>query len=233
MRFFKKIRAGHHLLRRITRHQTLRLCITLFFSLIFHTVYALFQLATGLYYRGRWFYALAFYDILLTAMRIFLLHALTRNRNNDRLTKEWRYYRFCGLALLLMMPALIAIVALIVLAERPLGYHGMTTLAVALYTLCSFTVAVCSIFKYRKWGSPLLSAAKAVSLTTASVSLLSLEISLLFTFGSAEDLFYRRIITGLSGVGVCIFVLLLALHMIRQASLWLRRCEKGKTSSPP
>jgi len=224
LHFLKKIRMGRHLLRRITGNRTLRLCITLIFSLVFHAVYALFQFATGLYYRGRWFYALAFYDILLTAMRIFLLHALTRDRNNDHLTKEWRCYRFCGLALLLMMPTLIAIVGLIVFAERPLVYHGITTLAVALYTLCSFTVAIFSIFRHRQWGSPLLSAAKAVSLTTASVSFLSLEISLLFTFGSAEDLFYRRIITGVSGTGTCIFVLLLALHMIRRANLSLRAC---------
>lgn len=220
MRFFKKIHAGRHLLHRIARNTHLRVGITLLFSLLFHTAYVIFQIATGLYYRGRWLYALAFYDVLLTAVRFFLLRDLTSM--NISFIKEIKRYRFCGVALLLAMPALIGIVTLIVFAERPLAYRGITTLFVSLYTLASFVVAVFSLFKYRRCGSPLLLAAKAVSLTTASVSLLSLEIALLFTLGSQADLAFRRIVTGLSGMAVCIFVFLLSLRMIKQANNALR-----------
>ena len=222
MRPLKKLRFGNHLLRRAAKNPRLRLCVTLLFSLIFHTSYAVFQLASGLYYRQQWLYALALYYALLTAMRLTLLRHLAHREAPGQQEKELKLYRLCGIMLTAMTPALITLVALLARAKRPLVYHGLSTLITALYTVTAFGAALFGIRRYRDKGSPLLSAAKAVSLTTASVALLSLEISLLFTFGNPEDLAFRRIVTALSGGAVCLFVLALSLHMIRRAGRALR-----------
>lgn len=223
MHFFKKIRAGRHLLRRLTKDPRLRTSAALLLSLTLRTAYVFFQLISGLYYRGRWFYALAFYDAFLILTRFFLLRSLTREGRDP--LYEYRRYRLCGRALLIAMPALITIVTLIVLAERPLAYRGITTLTVSLYTLAAFAWAIYSSFKYRHACNPLLSAAKALSLTAASVSFLSLEIACLFSFGNPQGLVFRRLVTGISGGGVCIFVLLLSLHMMQRGKRACRLLE--------
>ena len=230
MDFFKSLRP-RRLFHRVVRDARVRLCLTLTASLLFHTVYALFGLLTGIYYRGRWFYALALYDLLLNAMRAFILYNLTRGASVRG--RAWRCYYLVGIALFLMMPTLITLVVLIILAARPLAYHGVTTLIIALYTLVVFSVALWGIFRYRKGGNPLLLAARALSLTTASVSLLSLEVALIFSLGGNHDLPLYRIVTSASGIAVCGFVATEAAFMVRQGGRVLRARAGDAKASPP
>ena len=230
MKFFKLLRT-RRLLRRIAHGGRARLCLTLSASLLFHTVYALFGLLTGIYYQGRWFYALALYDLLLNGARAFILHTLTHGEGTLR--RAWRCYYLCGIALFLAMPTLITLVALIVLAARPLAYRGLTTLIVALYTLTVFWVALLGVFRYRNGGNPLLLAARMLSLTTASVSLLSLEVTLIFSLGGTLALPLYRIVTAASGALVCGFVGVEAAFMVRQGgrALWPNGA-RGKIKPP-
>lgn len=229
MGFFKSLRP-RRLFHRVVRDWRVRLCLTLTASLLFHTVYALFGLLAGIYYRGRWFYALALYDLLLCGARTFILYTLTRRASGEG--RAWRCYYLCGIALLLMMPTLITLVVLIILAARPLAYHGITTLIVALYTLIVFLAALWGIFRYRKGGNPLLLAARVLSLTTASVSLLSLEVALVFSLGGNPMLPLYRIATTTSGIAVCGFVATAAAFMVRRGGRMLR-ARAWETKIPP
>lgn len=230
MGFFKSLRP-RRLLHRAVRDWRVRLCLTLSASLLFHTVYALFQLLAGIYYRGRWFYVLALYDLLLCGARAFILYTLTRRTSGEE--RAWRCYYFCGIALLLMMPTLITLVVLIILAARPLAYHGITTLIVALYTLIVFLAALWGIFRYRNGGNPLLLAARMLSFTTASVSLLSLETALVFSLGGTLTLPLYRIVTSATGALVCGFVGVEAAFMVRQGGRFLwPNGARGKIKPP-
>ena len=189
-----------------------RLTLILLFSVSVNVAYIAFQLLAGVYYRTGVFYAPALYHLLLTLLRVLLLRGLLQHPSGSRALRQYRLY---GIALLAMSPLLIIIVALIVYAEQPLVFRGATTLVLSLYTVGSFYAAIRGTRKYRKQKSPLPAAVKSVSLTNASVSLLSLEIALLFTFGSQRDLFFRRTVTGISGAAVLLFILALSLRMIR------------------
>ena len=227
LRFIKKIKEHNPLVHRIVTDARFRLKLTLFCSLILNTGYALFQLGMGFYYRSRWFLALAVYYILLTVMRFFLLRDLKQLTPGSDYHEELRRYRFCGIALAAMTPALLAIVAFILFQNRRFSYHSISTIAMAAYTFGAFTVAVVNIVKYRKYNSPLLSAAKAVSMTTASVAMLSLETAMLSAFGSESDAMFRSLITGISGIGVCLFVLGMSIFMITHAAKELKRSNQG------
>ena len=72
------------------------------------------------------------------------------------------------------------------------------------------------IFRYRKYQSPVLSAAKAIRLAAALVSLLSLETAILTRFG--DDEVFRRLMTASTGAGVCIIVLGISVYMIVRAT---------------
>ncbi|MBQ2757808.1 MAG: hypothetical protein IJF31_04915 [Clostridia bacterium] len=233
-RWWQRLRAKNRLMHRLTTDARFRLRLLLHVSLFVNTAYAFFQLVMGLFYRSRWFYALAGYYILLTVMRYYLLRDLKQLTPGAHYAEELRRYRFCGIALAAMTPALLVIVAFIIWQNRGFSYHAVTTIAIATYTFSAFTVAVVNIVKYRKYNSPLLSAAKAVSLTTASVSMLSLETAMLSAFGNKSETTLRQVITALSGIAVCLFVLGMAVFMITHASKKLKTLpSKGDQHGKP
>jgi hypothetical protein len=82
--------------------------------------------------------------------------------------------------------------------------------------------AIINVVKFRKLGSPILSAAMIVNLTAAMVSMLSLETAMLAEFGSDEPIF-RRYMTGASGGVVCTFVLGMAIYMIVRSTRYIKQ----------
>lgn len=220
--YWNKIKKNNAIVRRLVTDLRFRQKVTLAVSLSFNLIYALFQLGMGFYYRSRWFFALATYYVLLILMRWFLLRDLKNLTPGENMREELRRYRFCGWALAAMTPALIVIVIFIIFQNRGFSYHPITTIAIAAYTFTTFTLAIINVVRHRKHKSPLISAAKVVSMTTASVSMLSLETAMLFAFGNPANELFNRVITGTSGALVCIFVLTMAIHMIVRAKKELK-----------
>ena len=113
-----------------------------------------------------------------------------------------------------MNQALAGIVAFIVYQNKGYDYPGILIYAMAAYTFYITITAVINLVKFRKHGSPILSAAKAINLVAAMVSMLSLTTAMLSQFGGKNDADFRRIMTGAVGGGVCIIVLGMAVFMI-------------------
>ena len=73
--------------------------------------------------------------------------------------------------------------------------------------------------------SPILSAAKAINLVAAMVSILSLETAMLAQFGGDDDPLFRQVMTGATGGGVCTIVIGMAIYMIWRANKNLKKIE--------
>jgi hypothetical protein len=58
----------------------------------------------------------------------------------------------------------------------------------AAYFFYAVIIAATNVVKFRRHGSPILSAAKAINLVAAMVSILSLETAMLAQFGSDNDM---------------------------------------------
>lgn len=135
------------------------------------------------------------------------------------MTDELKKYRACGIALLIMNLALALMIFFMVYWNRTFHHHEITTIALAAYTFTSLTFAIINTVKYRKYHSPVYSAAKAISLASACVSLLTLESTMLTTFGNETmSLTGRRILLGISGGVISILVIVMAIYMIVTAS---------------
>ena len=106
------------------------------------------------------------------------------------------------------------ILFLMISEGRTFHHNEITTIAMAAYTFTAFTTAIVNLVKYRKYNSPVLSAAKAVSLAAACVSMLTLEATMLTTFGGGEDAQFRRLMLGGTGAVVFLFIVAMALFMI-------------------
>ena len=195
----------------------LRINLSLYFAVGFNAVYALFQLCLGLRHHSAWFYAMAGYYLLLALMRLSLVRHTRQHAAGEDSRTEWRKYRFCGWLLLVMNLALAIFTLYFVFRIRVFLHHEITTIAMAAYTFTALTLAIVNVIRYRKYGSPAYSAAKAISLASATVSMLTLENALLTTFGQDSSEVFRQIMLGTSGVAVILVVQGIALYMIVNA----------------
>lgn len=160
-------------------------------------------------------------------MRFSLLHYV-RSRRDDRVS-EWKRYRFCGIVLLFMNQALAAIVVIVVKHNKGFEYAGFLIYAMALYAFYAVITFGINVIKFRKYGRPVMSAAKVINLTAALVSMLSLETAMLAQFGGDEVIF-RQIMTSATGTGVCVTVLGMAVFMIAKSTKVINNINQDETA---
>lgn len=225
VKFFKRFKTDNKYARRLLSDTRLRMKLSLYGTLIYNTAYALFQLGLGFWHHTFWYYSLAGYYLSLAVMRFFLVRYTRRHKAGENMVGELLKYRFCGIVFLIMNLALALIIFFMVYWNRTFIHHEITTIAMAAYTFTSLTFAIINIFKYRKLGSPVYSASKAISLASALVSLLTLESTMLTTFGATMSLSSRRLFLGLSGGAISVFVIAMAVYMIIKSTKELKQKE--------
>ncbi len=196
--------------------------VSLYLGLFINLLYIVMKLVTGIVYRSTWFIALSVYYILLAVMRFLL----ARRLNARDKAAELRRYRLCGIMLLFMNQALTGIVVFMVRQNRGFAYPGLLIYAMAAYSFYAVTVSVINIVKTRRHDSPVLSAARAINLVAALVSILSLTTAMLSRFGGGDGAAFNRTMTGAVGGGVCTIVIGMAVYMIWRAGKSLKRIEK-------
>lgn len=216
---------NHPLSGRYLTDVAFRTEISLYQGFFINLLYIVMKMVSGIYYRSAWFIALSIYYILLAVMRFLLLRHVNRKEVGLDFPAEWRRYRLCGIVLLLMNQALAGIVVFIVHQNRGYDYPGILIYAMAAYTFYITITAIVNLVKFRKHGSPVLSAAKAINLVAAMVSMLSLTTAMLAQFGADDDPQFRRVMTGAVGAGVCTIVLGMAIFMIVKSTKKLKNQE--------
>lgn len=193
--------------------------LALYQGFFMNLLYILLKLASGLYFRSVWFISLAIYYLFLALMRLVLLRHVRKSPVGENMETELRCYRLCGVMLLIMNLALALVVVLVVYRNEGYEYPGVLIYAMAFYSFSAVVMASVNLVKFRKHGSPVLSAAKAVSLVAAMVSMLALETAMISRFGNDEN--YRRMMTAATGGVICLFVLAMAIYMLYYSTLRL------------
>jgi len=214
IKFFKTFKNENKYAVRWSEDTRLRVNTSLYGSLIWNTAYAVFQLWLGFYHSTFWYYSLAGYYISLAVMRFFLVRYTSNNNPGEKMREEYKKYRACGIVFLVMNLALSLMVFFMVYWNRTFDHHEITTIAMAAYTFTAFTTAIVNIVRYRKYKSPVYSASKAISLAAACVSMLTLESTMLTTWGADEGPEFRRIMLAATGIAVSLFIVLMAISMI-------------------
>ncbi len=200
--------------------------INLYGGLIINFGYVVLNGVLGVLNRSEWLITLSIYYFLLSLMRFSLLLHFNRKPVGREIISEFRRYRLCGILLLFMNGALAAIVARIVNDHAGYSYNGIMIYVMAVYAFYAVTTAGINLVKFRRFGSPVLSAVKAVSLTSALVSMLSLETAMLEQFGSGNSENFRRLMTSFTGGGICVIEIGIAVFMIMRANSNIKRLEQ-------
>ena len=210
----------------IVRYRTdthLRIKINLIGTFLINFAYAIFQFFIGLYHDSFWFYSMFAYYLFLAITRFYLMKHTLKFEPNEKPKDELKKYVFSGWMMLVLNMALSVMIFFMVYWNKTFKHHQITTIALAAYTFISFTIAIVNFIRYRKYKSPLFNAAKSISLTSASVSIITLETTMLTSFGSDMDLSTRKLFLGLTGAAVSLFVLTLAIIMIAKGTRMYKR----------
>ena len=226
IRFFKAFKAENKYARRWQNDARLRVNVSLYGSFAWNALYGIFQLWLGFYHHTFWFSSLGAYYICLGTMRFFLVRHTRKYAPGERMQAELVKYRACGWVFLVMNLALSLINFFMVYWNRTFQHHMITAIAMAAYTFTSFTTAIVSMVKYKKYNSPVFSASKAISFAAACVSMLTLTSTMLTTFSDGTmDAITRKIMLGSVGAAVSVTVVAMAIYMILKSTKKLKKAE--------
>ncbi|MBE6596645.1 MAG: hypothetical protein E7641_03145 [Ruminococcaceae bacterium] len=230
IKFFKNFKNENKYAKRWQSDDRLRVNTSLYGSLIWNAAYAAFQFWLGYIHHTFWFYSLGGYYLSLAVMRFFLVRYTSTHKAGEKMREELKKYRACGWVFLVMNLALALIIFFMVYWNRTFIHHEITTIMLATYTFTAFTVAIVNNVRYRKYNSPVYSASKAISLAAACVSMLTLESTMLTTWGQGESAEFRRLMLTLTGVAISLFIVTMAIFMIVRANRKLKKLkEESKT----
>lgn len=212
--FAKRFKNENKYIRKISSDVHFRINMSLYGSLIFNCAFAIFQMGLGFYHKSFWFLSMSVYYIILAIMRFFILkHTRNFGQNEDKVV-ELKKFVLCGWLLLVLNLALAVIVFFFVYWNKTFMHHEIVTIALASYTFLTFSFAIINLIRYRKYNSPIYSASKIISFVSACVSMLTLETTMLTTFGNESTAGFDQIIMAVTGVVVIGVTLTLAVYMI-------------------
>ena len=215
IKFFKTFKNENKYARMWLDDTRLRVNASLYGSLAWNSLYGIFQLWLGFYHRTFWFYSLGAYYICLALMRLFLVRHTRKYTPGEKMQGELVKYRACGWVFLLMNLALALIIFFMVYWNRTFEHHMITAIAMAAYTFTALTTAIINVIKYRKYNSPVFSASKAISLAAALVSMLTLESTMLTTFGDGTmTATAHKWMLGATGGAISLLIVAMAIYMI-------------------
>ncbi len=207
--------------------ERLRVFVTTLVSLAINYAFALLQLGLGIFHGSFWFYSFAIYYFTLALMRTGLMMYMRGNKILGNIRAELVRYRICAVIFLTLNLCLTVIVFFMIYWGRTFIHHEITVITMAAYTFASFTLSIISIVRYRKYNSPIYSAAKEISLASACVSILTLEASMLTAFGGDEvDAFTRALLLSLTGAAISVFLIVTSIFMIVVSSRRLRELRQ-------
>ena len=194
--------------------------ISLFTSLMINIIYAVFKLLSGIAFKSFWFISSALYYFLLIILRSNI--AKEELNNNTNLRDEFIKYRKTGI-ILLFTNIILTIIILIIVNQKIMNiYPDWMAITVAVYTFYLLFNSIFSLIRYRKYKSPLISSSKVINVITSLVSLISLEIILIPTFGSGETEFFEVMIMATGG-GIALIIIIISFYMIVRSTEWLNK----------
>lgn len=192
--------------------------ISLHMSLAIHLLYVGMNVVLAFMNKTRWFGILAGYYLILAVMQFLLLKYVIQKGIGTERQGELRRARVCAIILLNLNFVLSGAVLMILYQNKGFKYQGILIYAMAAYTFYSTIRAVVDLIRYRKYKSPIMTTTKIITLSSALVSMLSLETAMFFQFGQDMNPASRRLMIALTGAGISMAVIGMSAYMIIKTS---------------
>lgn len=224
----KKKVYDHPLSNRYITDRVFRTHVSLAVSFAINMLYVALNVWSWHMVGSNWFLVLAVYYTIMAVLRFLLVRYVRIQKIGTNIWGEWKRSRLCACFLLLINLSLSGAVLMILYQSKGYDYPGILIYVMALFTFYSTTHAIVDIIKYRRLGSPVMSTAKIVSLSSALVSMLNLETAMFAQFGKNMSPEHQHIFIILTGAGVSLAVVTLSVLLIVKATKEIRRENYGK-----
>ena len=196
--------------------------VGLYRSLGVNFIYVVVNAVSGYIYRTYWFVIFAVYYAIVAIMRFLLVRYVAKHPiGSDRLG-ELKRARLCAYILMTVNLALSGAVLMMVFFNRGFRYQGILIYVIAMYTFYVTAMAIIDMVKYRKYKSPVMSITKVIKMASALFSMLFLETAMFAQFGADTSPETKRVMIILTGAGICVVVVAMAVYMIVKTSKELK-----------
>ncbi len=186
--------------------------VSLYQGMSVNFLHVVFRTVVGIRYASAWFISMAVYYLALGGIRLGLVWSGLRGGADE----EKRAYRRTGWLLLGLNIPMGGMIVQMVLMGAGYSYPGYVVYLSAMYTFYIAIRAVVDLVRFRRLGSPLLSAAKALNLVAAMMSVLGLQTAMLAQF-SQEGEAFRCTMNAITGASVWSGAILTGAAMLRRS----------------
>ena len=183
--------------------------VSIYQGVVVNFFYVVFRIATGIRYASIWFISMAVYYLVLGGLRVYLIFCY--RRRNPKL--ERRCYHTTAWLLFLLNIPMGGMIVLMVRTNSGFSYPGYIIYLSALYTFYTMMTSTLKLAKFRKLGSPILSAAKVLNFIAAMMSILGLQTAMISRFSENGES-YRKMMNAITGGFVYSIVILIAVIML-------------------
>lgn len=200
--------------------------VSLYISLGINLLYAAVNAVSAAVYSTAWFGIFAVYYTIMAVMRFLLLRYMHRNAIGQSRFGELKRSRLCAYILMFVNLILTGAVLMMVTFDRGFSYRGILIYVMAMYTFYITVSAVIDLFRYRKLGSPVMSVSKIIKFAQALVSMLFLETAMFAQFGGDMAPEYQRLMIMLTGGGIALIVVIMAVYVIVRSTEEIRKMRQ-------
>lgn len=183
--------------------------------LVINTIFGIGHIIQGCWVGSAWIGANGIYNLAFAVSYMILASyeaKLGKAEESQRRYLAWKGYRNCGFTLLGLNLSMTGIAFQTIWWGRGRQYSEIMVIAVAAFTFYKLTMAIIRVVQCRKNDSPILGAAKNMTLTESLMSLFSLQAALLTTFGDGFEQAF--LLNTLTGGAVCLSTMLGGLGMV-------------------
>jgi len=197
-----------------------------------NVIFACFNGVTALKYMSLWYGVFSGYYLTLAIMRICVLLAyfFSKKRSGGDESKlnrsKLKIYFFNGAVFVPLDIALGAVITVMITRGKPVATGEIMAITSATYTTYKTVMAIRHLFKAKSAHDFLVQTIRYISLIDALTSILSLETTLISTFGTLD--YDMLTLMAVSGLAVCAFTVLLGSHMIIKGARELKINYKEK-----
>lgn len=194
--------------------------VSIYQGMAVNTFYVVFRIAAGIRFSSVWFISMAVYYLVLGGLRAYLV--VCYRRRNPKL--ERRCYHTTAWLLFLLNIPMGGMIVLMVRTNSGFSYPGSIIYLSALYTFYTMVTSVLNLVKFRKLGSPILSAAKVLNFIAAMMSILGLQTAMISRFSENGES-YRKMMNAITGGFVYGIVIIIAVIMLLHSRKTRKKVE--------
>lgn len=194
--------------------------ISIYQGIAVNLFYVAFRIMAAIRYASVWFLSMAVYYLVLGGLRAYLI-VYYRRRTPEL---ERRCYHTTAWFLFLLNIPMGGMIVLMVRTDSRFSYPGYVIYLSALYTFYTMITSAINLIRFRRLGSPILSAAKVLHFVAAMMSILGLQTAMISRFSENGEN-YRRMMNAITGGFVYGIVILIAIYMLLHGRYLRKKVE--------